>query len=432
MYESILIKNVDLVLSDKILHGDIFLKNGKIVEFNWSLNYPAELIINEPGLTVLPGIIDTHVHFRDPGFTEKEDFFTGSKAAVKGGVTTIFDMPNNNPPTITQTALEEKIKIASSKSLVNYQFFFGATKNNLAELRQVENIAGFKIFLGASFDELIVNDPIILEEIFANAKYPIVVHAELAKVSPNGKNITSHSLEEAINGVKIAIKLARKYQKRLHILHVTSKAELDIIKKNKRFNTLNGFYLTCEVTPQHLLLHNPEAKAKTQAFSKVNPPIREKIDQIALYTGLLDQTIDSIATDHAPHLKIEKNQVYNLAPSGMPGIETSLSLMLNEFNLQKISLNQISQLMSGNPAKNFKIFGRGEIKKEYYADLVIVDLKAKKKVENKNLVTKCGWSVFDGQTLTGWPIITIVNGQIVYWEGDFFTEIKGKMVDFDL
>jgi dihydroorotase len=425
LVESILIKDIDIIFADEIRKGDIFLKNGKIQALDWYLNIPSELMIKGSGLTAMAGLIDSHVHFREPGFTEKEDFITGSKAAAKGGVTSIFEMPNTNPATTTIKLLEQKKIIAAQKSLVNYNFFLGATVDNLTDLLSTKNIPGIKLFLGSAQKPLLLNNLEALEILFSKTNKLIAVHAEL----PLGLNNTNtHSLEEAINGTKLVIELAQKYQKRIHLLHISSKEELEIIEKAKTKNTENGFFLTVEVTPQHLLCNTSDPKNKKDPLLKINPPIREKNQQIEIYKSLKKGVIDTIATDHAPHLTTEKLVDYNFAPSGMPGLETLFPLLLNEVNQKKLTLFEITKLLNINPAKIFKIKNKGLIKENYDADLVILDLKTRKKVSNENLVTKCSWSYFNGLSLQGWPIMTIVNGNLVYREGDFLDAPKGKEI----
>ena len=425
MVESILIKDIQIVFANEIKNGDIFIENGKIKKLDWQINKPSELIIKGNGLIALAGLIDTHVHFREPGFTDKEDFTTGSRAAAKGGVTSIFEMPNTNPPTTTSKLLNEKRIIAKNNSLVNYNFFLGATEENLSDLLTVENIPGIKIFLGSASKSLVVNKRAILEEIFSKSTKLIAVHAELP-LGPNNSN--THSIDEAVAGTKLAIELAQKYQRRLHLLHISTKEELELIEQAKYKNNEHGFFLTVEITPQHLLLDTSNPKNQADTFLKVNPPIRSIEHQNEIYKSLKKGLIDTIATDHAPHLISEKLQEYDKAPSGMPGLETLLPLLLNEVNQEKLSLYEVTKLLSLNPAKFFNIKYKGLIKENFDADLVLVDLKTKRKVENQALVTKCGWSAFNGQTLQGWPIMTIVNGNLVFREGDFFETIKGQEI----
>jgi dihydroorotase len=434
MLESILIKNVDIVFPDSIKTGDVFIKDGKIQAFGSSLSAAAEYEINDSGLTLMPGVIDAHVHFREPGLEWKEDLESGTRAAVAGGVTSFFDMPNTNPATIDCESLEQKKKIAQEKSLANYNFFIGATKNNLDEVINAKNIPGVKIFMGSSTGSLLLENYKDMEAFFAKGDFLIAVHAEADFLIKENQNKLGHlndirnhrkirSIEAAIEATEIAISLAKKYKRRLHICHLTSEAEALYLSKEKE-----GSRITAEVTPQHLFLHSPGAYLNLGTLAQVNPPIRDHRHSKMLFAALKQGVIDLIATDHAPHTLEEKQQEYGKAPSGMPGIETSLPLMLNTVNNGKSSLIELSNWMSTNPAKVFNIHNKGQIKKGFDADLVLVDLNAKKQIQNKNLYTKSGWSAFDGWQTQGWPVATFVNGQMVFREGDFFTETKGKEI----
>jgi dihydroorotase len=434
LLESILIKNIAIVFEKEIKTGDIYIHQGKIKYFSWSLNMKAEEVINGQGLMLIPGCIDTHVHMRDFDLAAKEDFNSGSRAAAAGGFTTIFDMPNTQPPTISLEALAQKRKQAAANCLVNYGFYLGATKDNLAELNKAENIAGIKIFMGSSTGNLLLEKTADLEKIFTHTDKLITVHAEdhgiimeNTQKSMCEQGLYLHakirSKEAEITAIEKALKLAKVHAKRLHILHLTCAESVALLRKEK----IEGL-ITAEVCPQHLFLHGPEAYEKLGNFAKVNPPIRMQKDSLALWQGLKEGVIDFVSTDHAPHTIQEKMQPYQEAPSGMPGLETALPLMLNQVNTEKCSMYEIVRWFSQNQVKAFNIPNKGYIREGYDADLTLIDLKTKRQVVNQKLQTKCKWSAFDGQILQGWPIMTIVNGQIVYREGDVFSEAKGREV----
>lgn len=433
MPESILICNAKIVSSENIVEQDVLIQEGKIKKIAGNIESKVQEIIDGSGLFLLPGIIDTHVHLREPGFERKEDMFTASKAAASGGVTSIFDMPNNNPPTVNPDSVINKKKIASEKCLVNYNFFPGITHDNIDELNNIPNIPGYKLFMGSSTGNLLVDDDKCLENILSKTKKIIVIHAEDNAIIKSNNNkyghlndISAHnkirSPEAAESALKKACELALKYNKRIHILHITSSNEVNFLKSVKNMSNI-----TCEVCPQHLFLNSPSVY-KLKNFAKVNPPIRSRAHGKALWEALKNDVIDVISTDHAPHTREEKELTYRDAPSGMPGLETLLSLMLNSANKGKCSLNNIVKWMCENPATIFKIKNKGFIKENYDADLVLVDMNKLKVVENGQLYSRCNWSAFDGVKLKGCAVVTFVNGNIVYRNGEISDKIKGKEI----
>jgi len=432
MIDSILFRDMSLVTALGLRQADVLVEDGKIVTIGWDLPQDAELIIEDSGLLLLPGCIDTHVHFRDPGLTHKEDLESGSRAAAAGGITTFFDMPNTKPSTTTQALIAAKKRLASQKSLINYNFYIGATEDNLEECLACENIPGIKIFMGSSTGDLMIKDPQTLERFFATGSRLIAVHAEdEAIISENkarfegSRSVSDHpfirSPEAALSATKHAVALAQKYMRRLHICHLTTQEEANFLAKLET----EGLVST-EVSPQHLLLSSPSVYDKWGTMGQINPPIREARHGQALWRALKAGTIGSIATDHAPHTIAEKEVGYPMAHSGMPCIEHSLPLMLTLVNQNKCSLVDVVRWMSTHPAACFGIDKKGRIEEGYDADLILVDMNAKKVIKKENIISKCGWSAFEGQRLHGLPIATFVNGQLVYREGDFFTDIKGK------
>lgn len=434
MIESLLIKQVDMVLPDGIKTGDILIQNGKITRIDWTITASAEVVLQNTGLTLLPGVIDPHVHFRDPGALHKETLETGSMAAAAGGVTSFFDMPNTNPATISIESLEKKKHLASQKSLVNYNFFMGATPENLEDLVKAQNIPGIKIFMGSSTGSLLVDKRPDLESIFKHSPHLIAVHAEDEAIITQNKQKHAHSTdvhdhikirtpEAALKATKLAVELSKLYQKRLHICHLTTQEEAEFLSLEK----ISGLIST-EVSPQHLLLSAPEVYQKWGTFAQINPPIREERHRLALWNALQSGVIDFIATDHAPHTIEEKNQPFGVAHSGMPGVETSLLLMLDLVSKKKITLSQVVKWLCEGPARIYHIQNKGKLQVGCDGDMVLVDLNAKKTIRNEDQHTHVKWSVFDGISVQGVPLITIVNGQVVFREGDFFTSVKGKEI----
>ncbi len=433
MHESILFKNIDLVLPTGIFQGDVLVEEGKIKQYGPSISKGADLIINESGLTLLPGGIDPHVHFRDPGATHKESIASGSRAAAAGGMTSFFDMPNTKPSTTTCETLMQKKKLASETSLINYNFFIGATSENCNDLKQVSNVPGIKIYVGSSTGSLLVDQADALHTIFSQTDKLIAVHSEdeamIQEKQQEYQGSTSvwdhekiRSAEGALVCTKRLVELALKTNTRLHICHLTTKQEVAYLEQ------VDNALITTEVTPQHLFLYGPDIYEKWQTFAQINPPIRDITHQQALFQGLTQGIIHCVGSDHAPHTKEEKNKPFGQAPSGMPGVETSLPVLLNAANNGLFSLQDVVRWVSEAPAQVFNILYKGAIKEDYDADLVLVDLAKKKTITSDTVVSKCGWNIFEGETLQGWPIATFVNGQMVYREGDFFEETKGKEV----
>ncbi|VEP14811.1 Dihydroorotase [Hyella patelloides LEGE 07179] len=386
-------------------------------------------------MILLPGVIDPQVHFREPGLEHKEDLFTASVACAKGGVTSFLEMPNTKPLTTTQATLDDKLQRAASKCLVNYGFFMGATAENLPDLREANPACGIKIFMGSSHGALLVSTEAEIEPILAKGDRLIAVHAEdQGRIRERRKQFSDvgdrsiHSViqdeQAALNATKLALKLSKKYQRRLHILHLSTGVEAELLRQDK------PSWVTTEVTPQHLLL-NTDAYAEIGSLAQMNPPLRSPENNQILWQALLDGVIDFIATDHAPHTLEEKAQPYPKSPSGMPGVETSLPLMLTQAKSGKCTIAQVANWMSTAPAKAYGILNKGAIAVGYDADLVLVDWNNYKPVLREEIKSKCGWSSFEGWDLTGWPIVTIVGGRIVYERGNFNTDVRGQALTFN-
>ncbi|MBI2653984.1 amidohydrolase family protein [Candidatus Woesearchaeota archaeon] len=398
---SLLLKNCRLCIKDKVFVKNILIRKGKIAKITGK-EPKADKVIDARNNFVLPGLIDAHVHFREPGLTHKEDFLTGSMAAAKGGVTTILDMPNTLPPTITIAALEEKRKLAA-KSIVNYGFHFGATQDNLEDIRKAKNIAAVKLYMDYTTGDLKVSDFEVIKDILKTSKLT-VIHAEDGSV----KNV-------------VDILTKNKIKNRVHFAHVSSQKELNYAKQNKIKNQV-----TVEVTPHHLFMNQNDIQT-LGAFAEMKPRLKTEHDQKALWLGIKNETVDIIASDHAPHLKEEKEQANY--PFGIPGVETTLPLLLDAFNKNIITLPQITKLCCENPAKIFRIKNKGFLKEGCDADLVIVDLYKRQAVRNDDLLTKCKWSPYDGKILKGWAVMTIVNGNVVY-DNEELLDLKAKEVQY--
>ena len=395
----------------------------------------ADKIIGINGKTVLPGIIDSHVHFREPGGEQKEDWLTGSMAAVAGGVTTVIDMPNNDPPITDLAALNKKRKL-TKKSLVNFGFFFGATTNNIEEVRKVSGIAGIKIYVGSSTGNLLVAQDDDIKKLMEIPNINWVIHAEDEElIRKNSQQISENSnsaihsqirnRQVAMKGVERVIDLAKETNARIHICHISTAEEVSLIKKAKNAN----LQITCEVSPHHLFL-NDGAYEKFGNFVKVNPPLRTKKDNEALLKGLNDGIIDIIATDHAPHTIKEKETPYHDAPAGIPEVQTSLPLMLNEVNKGTITIEQLIKIMSAQPAKLFSLQNKGLIAEGYDADITVVDMDKKQIINKEMLLSKCGWSPYENMKITGWPVMTFVNGNLVYDQGKINQQFKGREITY--
>ncbi|MEQ8753538.1 MAG: dihydroorotase [Coleofasciculus sp. G1-WW12-02] len=424
-----------LMPTGDILLADVLTRGREIVQVAPNISASADREIDATGLTLLPGVIDPQVHFREPGLEHKEDLFTASCACAKGGVTSFLEMPNTRPLTTTQAALDDKLKRASEKCLVNYGFFIGATPENLPDLREAQPTCGIKIFMGSMRGGLLVDSEESLEPIFAQGTRLIAVHAEdqarirerrekFAGINDPAIHSQIQDNQAALNATQLALKLSKKYQRRLHILHLSTGEEAELLRRDK------PSWVTAEVTPQHLLL-NTSAYEKIGTLAQMNPPLRSPQDNATLWQALLDGVIDFIATDHAPHTLEEKAQTYPNSPSGMPGVETSLALMLTQAIQGRCTIAQVSNWMSTAVAKAYRIPKKGAIAPSYDADLVLVDLENYRPVRREELLTKCGWSPFEGWNLTGWSVMTIVGGQVVYERGKLHTAIRGQALTFD-
>lgn len=436
IHSSLRIRQAQILLPNgEFLVGDVHIQDGSIVQVGADLSAASDTEIDATGLTLLPGVIDPQVHFREPGLEHKEDLFTASCACAKGGVTSFLEMPNTRPLTTTQAALDDKLQRAAQKCLVNYGFFIGATAEVLPDLIQAQPTCGIKIFMGSMHGALLIDQEAVLEKIFAYGDRLIAVHAEdqeriaqrrqeFAGSTDPAIHSTIQDNQAALNATQLALRLSKQYQRRLHILHLSTAEEAELLRQEK------PAWVTAEVTPQHLLL-NTEAYQTIGSWAQMNPPLRSPHDNAVLWQALLDGVIDFIATDHAPHTLEEKAQPYPNSPSGMPGVETSLPLMLTQAMQGRCTVAQVANWMSTAVAKAYRIPNKGAIAPGYDADLVLVDLNNYHPVQRADLQTKCGWSPFEGWNLTGFPVVTIVGGQVVYDHGKLNHTVRGQALRFD-
>ena len=443
---SILIKNAKIVNEGQIFEGDVLVENEFIVEIASQISSKSSqtVIIDAEGKYLLPGVIDDQVHFREPGLTHKGTIESESRAAIAGGITSFIEQPNTVPNAVTQELLEEKYQIAAKKSYANYSFMMGGTNDNLEEILKTnpENVAGIKLFLGSSTGNMLVDNPEVLEKIFSSTKMLIAVHCEdEATIKANtekykaeyGENIpmNCHHLirsEEAcyLSSSK-AIELAKKTGARLHVFHVSTGKETDLFT-NKI--PLEEKMITAEVCIHHLWFTDADYEKKGSLI-KWNPAVKTQEDKDALWKALLDDRIDVIATDHAPHTLEEKNNKYLKAPSGGPLVQHALVAMFEKHLKGLISVEKIVEKMCHNPAKVFKIRNRGFIKEGYFADLTIVDTHAPWNVNKDNILYKCGWSPFEGTNFKSRIMHTLVNGKIVYSNGKVAKGTHGQRLLFD-
>jgi len=432
----LIIKNGTCYLDGKLQKIDIGVIKDKITQLGNLNSEKSKDLFDAENLLVLPGCIDTQVHFREPGSTDAEDLHTGSRAAVVGGITGVFEMPNTNPPTSNKKEFQNKLNLAKNRMYCNYAFYFGATPNNheeLANSKNLEGCCGVKLFAGSSTGTLLVDKEKDIEKVFENTSKIVSVHSEdeeilnLRKKLREKGNVLSHQLwrneESAISSTRKIVKIAKRLNKKAHILHVTTKEEVDFLSQNKG-------NITFEITPQHLTLISPECYQKLGTFAQMNPPLRDKSHYDRLWYAVRNNYNETIGSDHAPHLKENKQKEYPDSPSGMPGVQTLLPVMLNHVNEGKLKLEQLVSLLCENPSKIFDIQNKGYIKKDFDADFTIIDLNKIIKIKNEKIESKCGWSPFDGYKFKGTPVATIINGEIKMKNGKLLGDPSGKPMLF--
>ena len=432
---SLIIKNGSCYIDGKLTQTDIGLSGNKIkkigkIELNSSKVYDAT------DKVVLPGIIDTQTHFREPGSTDVEDLESGSRAAVLGGVTSLFEMPNTNPPTSNLVEFDKKLQLAKNRMHSNYAFYFGATPDNieqLSKLKDVEGCCGVKLFAGSSTGKLLVDKEADIEKVISSSDRVVSIHSEdeeilnLRKKFIKEGDVHSHpewrNTECAISSTRRVVKIAERYNKKIHVLHVTTKEEVDFLAMHKK-------NVTFEITPQHLTLYAPDCYDKLGTYAQMNPPLRTKEHYDHLWVAIKNNIVDVLGSDHAPHSKENKNKNYPNTPSGMPGVQTIFPIMLDHVNNGKLTLEQLIKLMCENPCKIFGIKNKGYLKEGYDADLTIADMDKEVTIKDEMIASKCGWTPFNNHKVKGFPVGTIVNGNLVMSDGKVIAESKGIPLKF--
>jgi len=399
-----------------IVEADIGVHAGKIAAIGSFANAPAREVFEARGLHVLPGVIDTHVHFREPGHLEKEDMETGSKAAVLGGVTAVFEMPNTNPPTVTRALIEDKLTRAAGRMHCDHAFYVGATTANIGALYQLESlpgVAGVKAFLGSSTGTLLLDKEEAILAALKAGRRRMAVHSEdearlreRAKLAMPGDPSTHpvwRDEETARRSTERVLRLAREARRRIHLLHVTAAEELPLLAAARDIATV-------EAAVPHLTLAAPECYERLGAYAQINPPIRDSRHRAALWRAVQSGLIDTLGSDHAPHTRAEKDGIYPHTPSGLTGVQTLVTVMLDHVDAGRLTLARFVDLTSAGPARVFGIAGKGRIADGYDADFTIVDFKARRRIENRWIASRCGWTPYDGLETAGWPVATIVRG----------------------
>jgi len=434
----------DLLIKDGIVATpsgvqvtDVGLAGGRVAALGGLDPAAADEVFDAQGLTVLPGVIDTQVHFREPGLEHKEDLESGTRAAALGGVTAVFEMPNTKPSTTTAESIADKLARAEGRAWTDHAFFVGAAEENqdeLAELERLPGCCGVKIFMGSSTGSLLVEDDETLLQVLKKGRRRVAVHAEdearlrerLALVR-GGAEVDQHPVwrdeETAIRATTRLLRLARQAGRRVHVLHITTAQEMDLLAQHKDIATV-------EVTPQHLTLSAPDCYERLGSLAQMNPPIRGAEHLEGLWRAVAQGIVDVVGSDHAPHSREEKAGDYPATPSGMPGVQTLLPLLLDHLSQGRLSLERLVDLTSGGPARIYNIAGKGRIAAGYDADLTLVDLKARREITEDWLASKCGWSPFAGLRVSGWPIATVIRGQVVMREDSLLGTPAGRPVRF--
>jgi dihydroorotase len=419
-----------------IAEADIGVRGGRIAAIGALAGAKAAETFEARGLHVLPGVIDSQCHFREPGNEHKEDLESGSRAAVLGGVTSVFEMPNTYPPTTTRAAIEDKLARAKNRMHCDYAFYVGATPANvgaLAELERMAGVCGVKAFLGSSTGTLLLDHDSDILAALQSGHRRVAVHSEdevrlkarksFAKSGDPKTHPVWRDVETARASTERVLRLAREAGRRLHVLHVTTADELPLLADARDIATV-------ETTPQHLTLAAPECYERLGTYAQMNPPIRDASHREALWRAVREGLIDVIGSDHAPHTREEKDRTYPDTPSGMPGVQTLATILLDHVNAGRMSLERFVDLTASGAQRIFGVAGKGRIALGYDADFTIVDLKKKRKIENSWIASKCGWTPFDGMTTTGWPVATIIRGRTVMRDHALVASGQGEAVRF--
>jgi dihydroorotase len=431
-----ILKSGTVVNQDGAGVRDIGISGGRIAEIGGLGNATAAETIDCKGLHILPGVIDTQVHFREPGLTQKEDLETGSRSAVMGGVTAVFEMPNTDPLTVTEAAFSDKIKRARHRMHCDFAFFIGGTRENVQDLPELERApgcAGVKVFIGSSTGALLVEDDASLHRIFAVIRRRAAFHAEDEYRLNERKGLRvegdprSHPIwrdeTAALMATERLVKLARESGKRIHVLHISTRQEIEFLRDHKDV-------ASCEATPHHLTLAAPECYERLGTRAQMNPPVRSVEHRDGIWRGIEQGIIDVLGSDHAPHTLAEKAKSYPASPSGMTGVQTLVPVMLDHVNAGRLSLQRLVDLTSAGPARLYNIACKGRIAAGYDADFTVVDLKRSETITNQWIASRAGWTPYDGVRVTGWPVGTLLRGARVMWQGELTTPSRGEPVRF--
>ena len=433
----LIVRGGTLVSHDGVGEADIAVNEGRIVGIRDFSRADAAAVIEARGLHVLPGVIDTQVHFREPGNEDKENLESGTRAAVLGGVTGVFEMPNTMPPTTDAQALEDKLGRAAGRAWCDHAFYLGADGKNTAQLRELERLAGVcgvKLFMGSSTGTLLVADDAEIARVLQSGARRVAVHAEdearLVKrrgIAVDIGEVRAHPIwrdeRSALGAVQRLMALARTARRRVHVLHVSTAAEITFLSRFKDLASV-------EVTPQHLSLAAPECYERLGTRAQMNPPIRDAAHRDGLWRGINEGIVDVIGSDHAPHTLAEKAAPYPDSPSGMPGVQTLVPVMLDHVNAGRLSLLRLMDLVCAGPARLFGIVAKGRIAVGYDADFTIVDLGARREITDAWIASRCGWTPFAGATVTGWPIATVIRGEVVMRDDEVLGDPAGRPLRF--
>ncbi|MBY4673023.1 dihydroorotase [Burkholderia multivorans] len=435
-HADLLVRGGTVVTPEQSAQADIACVDGRIVSLD-ARGWSASEVIEAAGLHVLPGVIDTQVHFREPGLEHKENLEAGTRGAVLGGVTAVFEMPNTHPLTLYRADLERKLAAASGRAWCDIAFFIGGASINAGELGHLETLpgcAGVKVFMGSSFGDLLADDDTVLRRILAHGQRRVAVHAEdearlreRRAIAEASGNVRDHprwrDVESALNATRRIVGMAAEAGRPLHVLHVSTAEEIAFLASHRN-------RVSVEVLPHHLTLCAPECYERLGTLAQMNPPVRDARHREALWRALREGQVDTLGSDHAPHTLEEKARPYPQSPSGMPGVQTLLPVMLDHVSQGRLSLQRLVELTSAGPARVFGITCKGRIAVGYDADLTLVDLTARREITNRWMASVCGWTPYDGMRVTGWPVATIVRGHVVMREDAVQGPAVGQPVRF--
>jgi dihydroorotase len=432
----LVLKGGTVVNQDGVGVRDVGIRGGRIAAIGSFEPSQAGEVVDARGLHVLPGVIDTQVHFREPGLEHKEDLESGSRSAVMGGVTAVFEMPNTKPLTTTEATLAHKVALARNRMFCDFAFYVGGTRENIWHipmLEKLEGSAGIKVFMGSSTGDLLVDDESSLDQIIARITRRAAFHSEdearliermrLRRPGDPSSHPEWRDEEAALISTKRLVRLAEKHKRRVHVLHVSTAAEIVFLADHKDWASV-------EVTPHHLTLVAPECYEKLGTYAQMNPPVRDERHRQAIWSGLSAGIVDVLGSDHAPHTREEKDHAYPASHSGMTGVQTLVPIMLDHVNAGRLSLERFVDLTSHGPQRLFGIRGKGRIAVGYDADLTIVDLKREETITNDKVESRAGWTPYNGKRVRGWPVGTFVRGRRVMWEGEIIGAAHGAPVGF--